>query len=65
LYCKFAQSQFGSRKLAETMTAPVQDKEKVRKAGAAYARKKIDKLFEKSKIVDSSVSENVVVKMSS
>jgi hypothetical protein len=37
---------------------PIQDKEKVRKAGAEFARKQIDKLFSKSKIVDSSVSEN-------
>ncbi|CAJ1951852.1 unnamed protein product [Cylindrotheca closterium] len=36
------------------MTAPVQDKEKVRKAGAAFASKEIDKMFAKSKIVDSS-----------
>ncbi|CAJ1951850.1 unnamed protein product [Cylindrotheca closterium] len=34
--------------------AAVQDKEKVRKAGAEFAAKQIEKLFKKSKIVDSS-----------
>jgi hypothetical protein len=38
------------------MTATISEKEKLRQAGSAFAKKTIDKMFEHSKIVDSSVS---------
>lgn len=38
------------------MVKAQQDKEKIRKTGADFAKKQIVKFFERSKIVDSSVS---------